>query len=132
MWHVTCDMWHVTRNTWHVIRDTWHLTRNTFGGVNILSKFQLPSSYRLWFMILWRYFRKRLTDLINQSVTRLFVGQPRLHRVCQKCQLICNGNNFFWIFHYFITFVSKVQFSFVTCYNLSFVTSNFIFILSVF
>ena len=24
-----------------------------FGGVNILSKFQLPSSYGLWFMILW-------------------------------------------------------------------------------
>ena len=31
-------------------RDTWHV----WGGVNILSKFQLPSSYRLWFMILWR------------------------------------------------------------------------------
>ena len=25
-----------------------------------------------------------VTELINQSVTRLFVGQPRLHRVCQK------------------------------------------------
>ena len=24
-----------------------HVTRDTFGGVNILSKFQLPSSYRL-------------------------------------------------------------------------------------
>ena len=47
MWHVTCDMWHVTC-------DTWHVTRDTFGGVDILSKFQLSSSYRLWFMILWR------------------------------------------------------------------------------
>ena len=54
MWHVTRDMWHVTRDTWHVTRDTWHVTRDTFWGVNILSKFQLPSSYRLWFMILWR------------------------------------------------------------------------------
>ena len=49
-----CDIWHVTCDMWHVTRDTWHVTRDTFGGVNILSKFQLPSSYRLWFMILWR------------------------------------------------------------------------------
>ena len=34
-------------------RDTRHMTRDMFGGVNILSKFQLPCSYRLWFMILW-------------------------------------------------------------------------------
>ena len=54
MWHVTGDTWHVTRDTWHVTRDRWHLTCDMFGGVNILSKFQLPSSYRLWFMILWR------------------------------------------------------------------------------
>ena len=58
-WHVTCDMWHVTRDTWHRTHDTWHVTRDTWhvtrlGGVNILSKFQLHSSYRLWFMILWR------------------------------------------------------------------------------
>ena len=60
-----CDTWHVTCDTWHVTGDTGHGTRDTFGGVNILSKFQLLSSYRLWFMILWRYFRKRITDLIN-------------------------------------------------------------------
>ena len=50
MWHVTRDMWHVTRDMW---RDTWHMTCDMFGGVNILSKFQLSSSYGLWFMILW-------------------------------------------------------------------------------
>ena len=44
---MTCDMWHVTC-------DTWHVTRDMFGGLDILSKFQLPSSYRLGFMILWR------------------------------------------------------------------------------
>ena len=62
MWHVTCDMWHVTCDTWHVTRDTWHVTHDTWHmtclgggrGVNILSKFQLPSSYCLWFVILWR------------------------------------------------------------------------------
>ena len=45
---------HVTRDMWNVTRDMWHVTHDTFGGVNILSKFQLPSSCRLWFMILWR------------------------------------------------------------------------------
>ena len=54
MCHVTRDMCHVTRDTWHVTCDTWHVTCDTLGGVNILSKFQLPSSYRLWFGILWR------------------------------------------------------------------------------
>ena len=38
----------VKKNIW----DMWHVTR--LGGVNILSKFQLPSSDFLWFMILWR------------------------------------------------------------------------------
>ena len=83
---------YVTRDMWHVTRDTWHVTCDTFGGVNIISKFQLPSSYRLWFMILWRYFRKRLTDLINQWMTRLFVGQPRLHRVCQRVKTMLFKN----------------------------------------
>ena len=48
MWHVTCDMWHLTC-------DTWHMTCDLLGGVNILSKFQLPSSFCLWSMILWRF-----------------------------------------------------------------------------
>ena len=32
-------------DTWHVTRDTWHMTCDMLWGVNILSKFQLPSSY---------------------------------------------------------------------------------------
>ena len=40
-------MGHVTRDAWHMTRDTWQVTCDTFGEVNILSKFQLPSSYRL-------------------------------------------------------------------------------------
>ena len=83
LWHMTCDTWHVTCDTWHMTRDTWHVTCDMYGGVNILSKFQLPSSYCLIFMILWRYWGKgSLTDSMNQSVTRLFIEQPRLHRVC--------------------------------------------------
>ena len=59
----------MTRDRWQVTRDTWHVTRDTFGGVNILSKFQLPSSYRLWFMILWRSGGKGwVTQLISWSM----------------------------------------------------------------
>ena len=41
----------------HVTCDTWHVTRDTLGGVNILLKFQLPSSYRFIF------YRTVFTDL---------------------------------------------------------------------
>ena len=43
----SCFKWHLTPDWWLVTCDTWW-------GVNILSKFLLPSSYCLWFMILWR------------------------------------------------------------------------------
>ena len=92
--HVTRDMWHVTRDTWHVTRDTWHVTCDTFGGVKILSKFQLPSSYRLWFMILWRSGGKgSLTDWINQwindeAVYRTAPATPGLLIIYYSCILI--------------------------------------------
>ena len=70
---INCDMWHVTPNTWHVTHDTWHVTCDMFGGVNILLKFQLPSSFCLWFMILWRSKEKALLLLL----ARLFIEQPR-------------------------------------------------------
>ena len=61
---------------WHVTRDTWIVTCDTFGGVNILSKFQLPSSYRLWFMILWRSGGKgSVAELMNELTTKLFIEQ---------------------------------------------------------
>ena len=61
-----CDMWHMTCDRWQVTRDTWHMTRDMFGEVSIPSKFQLPSSYCLWFMILWRSGGKGwLNELIN-------------------------------------------------------------------
>ena len=59
---MTCDTWHVTRDKWYVICDLlhmtcdmWHVTRDMSHvvGVNILSKFQLPSSYCLWFMMFY-------------------------------------------------------------------------------
>ena len=64
------DIWHMTCDTWHVTHDTWHVTRDTLGGMNILSKFQLPSSYRLWFMILWKYWGKgSLTYQMNELIS---------------------------------------------------------------
>ena len=81
MWHMTCDTWHVTHDMWHLTHDMWHVGGGP--GVNILSNFQLPSSYGLWFMIFWRLGGKGWrTELINQWVMRLIVEQPRLHRVC--------------------------------------------------
>ena len=61
MWHVTCDTWHV-----------W--------GGNILSNFQLPSSYRLRFMMLWRSGGKGwVNQLINdEAVYRTAPATPGL------------------------------------------------------
>ena len=44
MWYVTHYMWHVTWDIWHMTHDTWHVTCDMLRGVNIFSKFQLPSS----------------------------------------------------------------------------------------
>ena len=76
MWHMTRDMWHVTRDIWHVTYDTWHVTRDMqhvtcdmLWGETILSKFQLPSSSGLWFMIFWRFGGKGwFTHWLNESV----------------------------------------------------------------
>ena len=67
----------MTRDLWQVTLDMWHVTHDTFGGVNILSKFQLPSSYRLWFMILWRSGGKGwLTEWIND----LWINDEAVYR----------------------------------------------------
>ena len=50
---LTCDRWHVTGDTWQVTGDTWHLTPDTQCGINILSKYQLPSSSGLELKIFW-------------------------------------------------------------------------------
>ena len=47
------NKWHLTHYTWHVSHDKWHLTYATEGVVNIVSKFQVPSSNGLGVMMLW-------------------------------------------------------------------------------
>ena len=64
----TCDMWHLTHEMWHVTCDMWHGTPDRWWEVNILSKFQVPSSYGLGVKIFWRYFGKRVTQFINLSI----------------------------------------------------------------
>ena len=84
----------------------WQVTHDMFGGVNILSKFQLPSSYRLWFMILWRsggkgWLSQSVSQLMNdEAVYRTAPATPGLlkkgvtdltsaqtSKVCFKCFL---------------------------------------------
>ena len=87
MWHMTCDTWHVTRDIWHMTCDTWHVTFDMLWGVNILSKFQLPSSYRLWFMILWRFGGKvpLMSNLMsNRGVCRTAPATPGLLKILIK------------------------------------------------
>ena len=99
-WHVTCDTWHVTHDTWHVTRDTWHVTCHMFGGVNILSKFQLPSSYRLWFMISWKIGRKRVTEWLTEW-QRWFLNSPgytgsvKYYSATVQCKQL-QGVFFYW------------------------------------
>ena len=38
---------------WHVICDTWQLIHDTWSEVNILSKFQVSSSYGLGVKVFW-------------------------------------------------------------------------------
>ena len=70
---MTPDTCHLTCDTWHVTHAMLHMACNTWSGVNILSKF--PRSYGLdlgeW-----------MKEWLNELVTKVFVEQPRLHRVC--------------------------------------------------
>ena len=67
-------------DTWHMTHDMWQVTHD--GGVNILSKFQLPSSCGLAVKVFWRFGGNgSLIESVNQLITRLFVEQLRLHRV---------------------------------------------------
>ena len=73
MWHVTCDMWQVTH-------DTCCVTHGRLREVNFLSKFQLPTSYRLRVRVYWRYIHKGwLNELISdRSVCRTATATPGL------------------------------------------------------
>ena len=102
MWHVTCDTWHLTHDTWHMIHDMWHVWG---GGVNILSKFQPPRSYCLWFMILWRSGGKgSLNESVNdKAVYRTAPATPGLlniHGLIIEVLVDEFFMNYFYLFNY--------------------------------
>ena len=81
MWYVTCDMWHGTHDTWHMTHDTWHMTCYTCMEV---TRWTFSLGHTDWD---WRCFEDILTkgwlnDWINELITKVFVEQPLLHRVC--------------------------------------------------
>ena len=102
---MTCDMWHMTGDTSHMTCETWHVWEG--GGVNILSNFRIPSSYCLWFMILWRFWGKghSLNEWMNHtavyrtapatpglliiSLTQ-FIQQRIFSQGCTKCFFVHN------------------------------------------
>jgi hypothetical protein len=72
---VTCDTWHVTRDTGHV---------TCFGGWTFSDNFSslALTVYDSWYYEDLEEKDQSLNEWINQSMTRLFIEQPRLHRVC--------------------------------------------------
>ena len=61
-----CDTWQ-----WHVTHDRW-------GEVNLLLKFQIPSSYGLVVTVFWRYFHKGwVSDFISdEGICRIAPTKP--------------------------------------------------------
>ena len=88
-WHVTLtpDMLHLTPDTWHLTPDTWHLTPDTcnlthnmwqmVGGEHSLLPFGCNDILKIW--------RKRITDWMNEWVTKVFVEQSRLYQSVKNC-----------------------------------------------
>ena len=71
-WHMTPDMWHLTIDTWHLTWDMWL-------RVKIFSNVKFSSSAGLGVNVFWRSgWKGWLNDWISQSLTRVFVEQPRL------------------------------------------------------
>ena len=71
-WHMKRDMWNVTCDMWHMKSDSWQV-----GKANLISKFQLPSSYSFGEKVFWRYFLQRMTD----TVSDLIIGWQRCKKV---------------------------------------------------
>ena len=66
-----------------VTHDILQVTHDTMCGLNILSKYQLPSSSSLRLTLFGRQvFLPTICHLITELITEVIVEQPRLHRVC--------------------------------------------------
>ena len=63
-------MWHVSRGMWHMVE-----------GEHFL---KISAPQLLWFgqYSVLKINNKRIIELIEQWMTKVFVEQPQLHRVC--------------------------------------------------
>ena len=61
----------------------WHVTRDMFGeGGEHSLKVSAPKLLLFVIYDIMKIWRKRLTDWIDELMTRLFIEQPQLHRNC--------------------------------------------------
>ena len=91
-------MWHVTRDTWHVTLDTWHLTCDTWWGVNILSTFQLSTSFGLGVMVFLRFWGKGGVNhsISHKAVCRTAPATPGLVNIyfaSESPDLLCGPSS---------------------------------------
>ena len=72
------DMWYLAPDTWHLICVTWH----TGGGEHCV---KISGPQLLWFGNegLFKIFEQK-DQLLSDLITKVFVEQPRLHRVCLR------------------------------------------------
>ena len=76
---VTHDMWHVTWDTSHMTHDTFHVTHDRWG------RWTYPQNFSSLALTVWEW--RCSEDIsakdhwVNQWITKVFVEQPRLHRV---------------------------------------------------
>ena len=77
----------MTPDTWHLTPDTWHVKHDTQGVVNIVSQFQVPSSYSLGVKVFWKFWGKGwVSHLMNESISeqdvcRSATAKPGLIRI---------------------------------------------------
>ena len=63
-------MWHVSRGMWHMVE-----------GEDSL-KISAPQLLWFWLHSVLKIHNRRIIELIEQWMTKVFVEQPQLHQVC--------------------------------------------------
>ena len=101
----------------HLTHDMWHVTNDTYSGMNILSKFQLPSSSSLGLRV---FLILKLVSLLLSEMTILLVLNLTeiLRSLWTKCfsispinnKEIFNYFNIFWLLIFISNGANKVLF----------------------
>ena len=95
---MTCDMWHVTR-----------------GGGEHSRKSSPPQLLWLGINDVFKIGRKRMNDLMNYWITKVFVEQPWLHRVCMNemdefVKPFCESQVYFDCYFFYFFFFALFSF----------------------